>query len=599
MRDTYSIAAPILKTVTKDPNSHRVREIRPGEEVESLYDRIHHPGTQFAIFDDKKNPVEKIPRNLFYSDADALEDQVLFPEETQGPGDDNSVGAALNSLVVLEEQGPDMKRFLYDLDTDEDVPVSKPGSTDGKSTSDDDSDLDFEDDEDDDHDDLEDYIDLELDLNEPVPSQTPADNERKTFVSYLTRHVKPSLESNQTMMEQYQRFMKRESSKGMIYIKFIWLLANTIIVFKESWHRADFEPGAGQKHIESADLVKKMEICLGSHPSIVGPLTFLDLNPFEHRRVLPDMRHAYAMMALFFTPASQVSEAMLEMNIHEHLILNQSERVKTLPDRRTYHSNNTMPKEFWKEWDVLAKTGRLDDCFPVEWDMKIRPMIAHRSYHLQNPLLRRYTNTALKLVYKEGILRSSYVPGVAGQAFAHKEPGRDLDLFVDFRLIIDDIALNPGLEEPPPTDHILSLARKFSAANETARFAMLRVWSAPHFYPLLIGLQKHQRVAFFDSQGRAWEWKFIPKDMPYSEWSMHQQARLRIKPFKRVFGDRVLVKRDLFLVMGTDEKDLLKLATAATYAIQTDPWRLEVDLWKSFVNVDMDFLETLRDVWMD
>ncbi len=51
--------------------------------------------------------------------------------------------------------------------------------------------------------------------------------------------------------------------------------------------------------------------------------------------------------------------------------------------------------------------------------------------------------------------------------------------------------------------------------------------------------------------------------------------------------------------MGTYEKDLQKLATDATYAIQTDPWRLEVDLWRSFVNVDIDFLEDLKDKRMD
>lgn len=166
-------------------------------------------------------------------------------------------------------------------------------------------------------------------------------------------------------------------------------------------------------------------------------------------------------------------------------------------------------------------------------------------------------------------------------------------------MMIDEITLNPGLNEPPPTEHMLIVVREFAVSHKDARFALLRLWSAPHFYPLIIGLEKRERIAFHDSQGRAWEWKFIPKDMPYSEWSMHQQSWLRIQPFKRFFGDRVLVKRDLFLVMGTDEKDLLKLASAATYAIQTDPWRLEVDLWRSFVNVDLKFLEGLNDVWIN
>ena len=87
--------------------------------------------------------------------------------------------------------------------------------------------------------------------------------------------------------------------------------------------------------------------------------------------------------------------------------------------------------------------------------------------------------------------------------------------------------------------------------------------------------------------------------MPYSEWSVHQQARLRIKPFERKFRDRVLIKHDLFLVMGTDEKHLQKLVTAATYAIQTDLWRLEVNLWSSFVNIDLEFLEDLNNGWLD
>lgn len=165
--------------------------------------------------------------------------------------------------------------------------------------------------------------------------------------------------------------------------------------------------------------------------------------------------------------------------------------------------------------------------------------------------------------------------------------------------MIAEMRLNPNMQEPPSTRYILSRARSFSAEHKTARFAVLRLWSAPHFYPLVIGMEKRNRMAFYDCQGRAWEWKFIPKDMPYSEWSVHQQARLRIKPFEHKFQDRVLIKRDLFLVMGTDEKDLQKLATAATYAIQTDPWRLEVDLWRSFVNIDLEFLEGLNNGWLN
>ena len=55
----------------------------------------------------------------------------------------------------------------------------------------------------------------------------------------------------------------------------------------------------------------------------------------------------------------------------------------------------------------------------------------------------------------------------------------------------------------------------------------------------------------------------------------------------------------MFLVMGEDGADLLKFATATTFAIQTAPWRLEVDLWRSFVNVDLGFLGGLMEKWME
>lgn len=92
---------------------------------------------------------------------------------------------------------------------------------------------------------------------------------------------------------------------------------------------------------------------------------------------------------------------------------------------------------------------------------------------------------------------------------------------------------------------------------------------------------------------------FIPKDMPYSELSIHQQVWLRIQPWRQVFGSQVIVARDMVLVMGKDEDDLRMMASAATFALQTKPWRLEVDLWRSFVNIDFKFLEELDARWLE
>lgn len=60
-----------------------------------------------------------------------------------------------------------------------------------------------------------------------------------------------------------------------------------------------------------------------------------------------------------------------------------------------------------------------------------------------------------------------------------------------------------------------------------------------------------------------------------------------------------MAKREKYLVMGTDEKDLFRLASITVFAIQMRPWRWELDLWKSFVNVDLQFVEELEERWME
>lgn len=94
-------------------------------------------------------------------------------------------------------------------------------------------------------------------------------------------------------------------------------------------------------------------------------------------------------------------------------------------------------------------------------------------------------------------------------------------------------------------------------------------------------------------------WKFVPKDMGFSEMSIHMAVHYRIQRYKSRFGSKLVHRSDTLLVMGEDEKELLKLASAATYAVQDDPWRLEIDLWKSFVNIDIKTLDGLDVGWLD
>lgn len=156
---------------------------------------------------------------------------------------------------------------------------------------------------------------------------------------------------------------------------------------------------------------------------------------------------------------------------------------------------------------------------------------------------------------------------------------------------------NFPLADPYAVPPFKRYASAFAAKHPDAKFAVLKLWSAPHFYPLMIGPDNHDATSFRDLFGRNFIWKFIPKDSFKSEWSMHYSASQRISPYKKFMGNQVVCKRDAYLVMGKDEKDLFRMASATTWAIQRAPWRWEVDIWKSWVNVDIEFLERLDDEW--
>ena len=52
-------------------------------------------------------------------------------------------------------------------------------------------------------------------------------------------------------------------------------------------------------------------------------------------------------------------------------------------------------------------------------------------------------------------------------------------------------------------------------------------------------------------------------------------------------------------MMAEGEDRLQKIVSAVTFAVQTKPWLLEIDLWKSFVNIDLEFLNGLDPKWLD
>lgn len=93
----------------------------------------------------------------------------------------------------------------------------------------------------------------------------------------------------------------------------------------------------------------------------------------------------------------------------------------------------------------------------------------------------------------------------------------------------------------------------------------------------------------------------MTKDMHGSEWSIYYTLQQLLQKFKRELGvgTYVVQRRDIILVMGETEEDLMRRVLATTFAVQARPWLREIDLWRSFVNVKLGFLEGLDEWWLD
>lgn len=263
-QDLYSLAAPVLKTLCRDGVTKRVRDIKLGENVESIYDEIHGPDIKFyygaidnafapdapalqrarKIFEEDN----KFPRNLFYNRTDELEDGILFPEERLAQGLDPLHIGKIKPLRVWEEEGFSLRKFIegwesdYTDDEDEEE-LDDDVELDQEDLVDDDGDEDFEDIEDEDHDNQEgDRDTATVDRSEHAPI-TPSDilqhmpfsDELKNAMKRLslkdpssrpmTRDVLSKKPNDAEMREQFMAFLDKEKAR----------------IFKEVWHNTGFE----------------------------------------------------------------------------------------------------------------------------------------------------------------------------------------------------------------------------------------------------------------------------------------------------------------------------------------------------------------------
>ena len=115
---------PILRTLTREPDTMRTRDIKPGEQAKSIWDDIQSSDVTFLDPHTEDGRAADVGAEICYQEADALEDGVLFPEG-QGKA---LFKSKLNAVDKFVKTFPDWDRFINDYSTtDEEAPWCKIG----------------------------------------------------------------------------------------------------------------------------------------------------------------------------------------------------------------------------------------------------------------------------------------------------------------------------------------------------------------------------------------------------------------------------------------------------------------------------------------
>jgi hypothetical protein len=138
LKDMFSTAGPILKTLTKDPVTERVRSIKPDDKVESIWDGLGKNARAWSWSPQDGFGKEGFEDSYKYTEADELEDAILFPLEKTGLLPNDLYHHVPSAMEMFETDPVDFRRFAKDLDTDDEV-ESSDGTDLGEAEDDDDS----------------------------------------------------------------------------------------------------------------------------------------------------------------------------------------------------------------------------------------------------------------------------------------------------------------------------------------------------------------------------------------------------------------------------------------------------------------------------
>ena len=122
-----------MKTLSRDPVTFRTRDTKGGEET--LWDMVQRGRSQFIDLE-RRTIAEDQHDELFYNEADALEDRILFPQEHTEKNPLFKPSQGSNAVNKLENSLPNFWRFINDLDSDEESDLSDEDDVDDQSITD-------------------------------------------------------------------------------------------------------------------------------------------------------------------------------------------------------------------------------------------------------------------------------------------------------------------------------------------------------------------------------------------------------------------------------------------------------------------------------
>jgi hypothetical protein len=112
----FSATRYVFQAITKDANTDRIRSIQPDENVMSMWDDLEKIAESYNW---SPSGSEGYLARHVHTEADVLEDTILFPKEASGEMANDLFSNHLSALDIFQSGGSlDARKIVKDFDTD-------------------------------------------------------------------------------------------------------------------------------------------------------------------------------------------------------------------------------------------------------------------------------------------------------------------------------------------------------------------------------------------------------------------------------------------------------------------------------------------------